>query len=261
MMKTSLHMVRGVGVALVLAGLTTGCPARRTTPTGPASGVLATNVSAGPFVAPSLVGEPAASNILLRAAADLTSLLPTNSVPDEANRPHTSLKVELMTGDAFVLMSNGRHAEAVEYFNKALQLDPNYARAWFGLGTTLYAIGKFEQAVEAMDTSIKLAPDDYLPINNLAWIRATSNDSKVRNPREAIRLARQAMLMAPGDYHVWSTLAEAYYASGEYDKALPPAKTAWEMAIRAGITDDVRSEQSRQLSRIAEAARVMDILE
>ncbi|MCF7849288.1 MAG: hypothetical protein K9M45_10580, partial [Kiritimatiellales bacterium] len=34
-----------------------------------------------------------------------------------------------------------------------------------------------------------------------------------------VTFAQEALLLAPNDYHVWSTLAEAYYVSGEYKKA------------------------------------------
>ena len=62
-------------------------------------------------------------------------------------------------------------------------------------------------------------PEDYQTLNNLAWVYATSKDSAHRDAKKAIDLAQQALVLAPYDHHVWSTLSEAYYVAGEYEKA------------------------------------------
>ena len=62
-------------------------------------------------------------------------------------------------------------------------------------------------------------PEDYQTLNNLAWVYATSKDSAHRDAEKAIDLAQQALVLAPYDHHVWSTLSEAYYVAGEYEKA------------------------------------------
>ena len=62
-------------------------------------------------------------------------------------------------------------------------------------------------------------PEDYQSLNNLAWVYATSKDSAHRDAEKAIDLAQQALVLAPYDHHIWSTLSEAYYVAGEYEKA------------------------------------------
>jgi len=47
---------------------------------------------------------------------------------------------------------------AIEYYNKALTFDPNYARAKCHLGEALKDLGRFEEAIDAAQQSLQLDP-------------------------------------------------------------------------------------------------------
>ena len=82
------------------------------------------------------------------------------------------------------------------------------------INTKQYA--KAEQLLEAL---IDEYPENFQLKNNLAWLYATAEDSAFRDAQKAIELAQEAMILAPNVHNVWSTLAEAYYSAGQYEKA------------------------------------------
>ena len=46
--------------------------------------------------------------------------------------------------------------EALKCFNKAIELDPNYAHSWHNKGFTLYILGKFQEALKCINKAIEL---------------------------------------------------------------------------------------------------------
>ncbi len=270
-MKTLLRFPF-VTAAVMLGGLflAVGCPRREAAVPPPAA-------DAAP-VDEVLPDEGTSTGGLISAPALLSGRkeggpngsLPTDPAISGTNAPavvtpamavYKDPSVEVVVADGFLLMGKGNLDGAIERFSEAIRREPTASRPWFALGTCLFMTGQNREAVKAMKQSVELNPEDHLPVNNLAWILATSADAEIRDPIEAVNLARRAILMAPGDYHTWSTLAEAYYAKGEFHNALKPAQQAMEMLFRLGGTEEQIKEQEIQLRRIQDAARVMDIIE
>ncbi len=111
-------------------------------------------------------------------------------------------------------------------FEQALAVDPLCREARFNLGLLYIENGQSAAARDLLEPMLNSNPTNAALLNNLAWMYATATDPQVRNAAEAIDLARQALLLTPEDYHVWHTLAEAYYTSARYEKALRIAETA-----------------------------------
>ena len=53
------------------------------------------------------------------------------------------------------------YKEAVDAFDKAIELDPQYAEAWFQKGNALTAIGRRKEAQKAYNEAYKINPDKY----------------------------------------------------------------------------------------------------
>jgi len=66
----------------------------------------------------------------------------------------------------FALSKLNRHEEALETFNKTIQLKPDYALAYYNKGCTLDELSRFAEAVEAFNKSIQLDPNDKNAWNN-----------------------------------------------------------------------------------------------
>ncbi len=47
----------------------------------------------------------------------------------------------------------GNHAEAIEAYNRAIELDVDFARAYFGRAACHYVLGNYRRAIEDMDAA------------------------------------------------------------------------------------------------------------
>jgi len=120
----------------------------------------------------------------------------------------------------------GRRVEALSILRDVLRRDVHHATALSLVATTLAEMGRQRDAVRLFQQLAQDYQQDYVVLNNLAWLLSTATDPVLRDPPEAVDLARQALLLAPENYSVWSTMAEAYYRNGRYDLALRAAEQA-----------------------------------
>jgi Flp pilus assembly protein TadD len=54
----------------------------------------------------------------------------------------------------------GKYDEAIQAFDKALELDPQNAEAWSEKGYALGELGKYDEAIQALDKAIELDPQN-----------------------------------------------------------------------------------------------------
>ncbi len=69
----------------------------------------------------------------------------------------------LRQGEA--LANQGRYAEALQHFDRAIALNPEVAEAWVFRGVMLLHLGEYHLALASCDRAIQLVPD-----NQEAWI-------------------------------------------------------------------------------------------
>jgi tetratricopeptide (TPR) repeat protein len=155
------------------------------------------------------------------------------------------------------------YTSAVNAYERILRIDPQEAKALYILSYVYISDKQYEKAKDLFFKLLKENPDDYQILNNLAWLYATAEDPAYRNGKKAVRYAREALAIAPNDYHVWSTLAEAHYVSGNYKKAYTAAKQMAEMATRyaRNLTEkevDSYNEQLRKCKRALDAAKFLE---
>jgi tetratricopeptide (TPR) repeat protein len=65
------------------------------------------------------------------------------------------------------LKEQGKLEEAIEAYNKALAIKPDYAEAYYNMGVTLQEQGKLEEAIEAYNKSLAIKPDYAEAYNNM----------------------------------------------------------------------------------------------
>ena len=75
-----------------------------------------------------------------------------------------------------------------------------------------------------------------LALNNLAWLESTCADVTFHSPRDAVRHAQRATVLAPEDGNYWNTLGAACYRAGEWEDA--KAAFTRSMALRTGDSFD-----------------------
>jgi predicted Zn-dependent protease len=162
---------------------------------------------------------------------------------------------------AFRWLGEGRPEASIPVFEALLGEQPADKATRLGLGSACIETADYARAEKLYQELLAEFPSDYPILNNLAWLYATARDPKFRDGVRSAQLAQQALLLAPGDYHVWSTLAEAYYVQGLYERAERAAREALTLANRFQATEKVRLEYVQQVDRCKRAAQAMKILE
>ena len=69
-------------------------------------------------------------------------------------------KVNYFFKKAFNFGKEKKYAEAVEYYDKVINLAPNHYIAWYNKATDLARLNKYEEAIACYNVAIKLHPTD-----------------------------------------------------------------------------------------------------
>src|SRR5262249_15598986 len=149
-------------------------------------------------------------------------------------------------------------AKALADYSRAIDLDPQLARAWYNRGNAYLKRGQPDRAVADFSKVIDLAPNDpqLFPLaylhraiahnrlahfeqartdcetflkrepahagahNALAWLLAACPDANLRDPDRAVASARKAVQLAPKVGLYWKTLGVALYRAGDGKAAI-----------------------------------------
>jgi tetratricopeptide (TPR) repeat protein len=152
-------------------------------------------------------------------------------------------------GTAF--FQRGRIDEAIEEWQRTLSIRPNDSGAHTSLGNALVQKGLFREAAIHYQTALGIAPHSILPLNNLAWLRATCPDTSLRDSAKAVELAQQADQLSDGKNPIFiRTLAAAYAEAGRFTDAIETARRAEKAAMAEGERDlAIQIEQDVDLYR------------
>jgi tetratricopeptide (TPR) repeat protein len=131
-----------------------------------------------------------------------------------------------------ILASKGKLEGAIPFFQKAIEIDPDFAEAHQFLGAALYyARGRVPEALAQWREALRVQPDYLAALNEAAHVLAASSEASVRNGGEAVRLAERAVTLSGGHDAIYlETLAAAYAEAGRFDDAVATARRALEIA-------------------------------
>ena len=121
-----------------------------------------------------------------------------------------------------------RH-QLIRYVQGELSATPDNPLLLSVLGDLFYEAKNFKETVAAYEKSLSHAPENPHVLNNLAWLYATCEDESIRNPKRALDLSLQAVLLERSS-QVLDTLAESHFVNGEIEAAIAAEKMALELA-------------------------------
>ena len=131
----------------------------------------------------------------------------------------------------------GWEAEAVNHYREVVSLAPDLIAAHMALGELLYGRGEVSAAVTHWERALELDPDAALVLNSLAWVFATSSETRGAEVFRAVSMAARACdLTAAADPSYLDTLAAALARAGRFDEAVDTAGRAAELARASGRT-------------------------
>jgi tetratricopeptide (TPR) repeat protein len=106
-----------------------------------------------------------------------------HKVPSEAQKEYGKGRAAARKGD---------HQTALAHFQKAVEIDPEFADGFIDVGVAKVSLGEFEQAAEQFQKAIDLVPDYTLAIANLSIVMC-----RLKRYDEAGQAARQALRLDP----------------------------------------------------------------
>ena len=111
---------------------------------------------------------------------------------------------------------------AVQNYEKALSIKPDYAKAHYNLGSALEELGKLHDSVKSYENSIALEPENAQAHNNLAIVLRELDQLE-----EAEASCRKAIVLDPEYAEAHSCLSIILYANGDLNSALESIKKAY----------------------------------
>lgn len=130
------------------------------------------------------------------------------------NRPDVQRAV------GYVRESQGKYREAAEAYRQSLQLDPNVPYMWVTLGrnyrvlTVLADAGYLDDAVNAFERAIQIDPSYGPAYDELGWTYYN-----VQDYRKAAEVLEQATQIDPQSWSAYSHLGITYYSNRNYEGA------------------------------------------
>lgn len=163
--------------------------------------------------------------------------------------------VPAIFGIGAVLLAKGDFDNAIDRFAQALRIQPDFADAHYNIGLALLGAGDRKRAIEAFERAVKLSPEDPTMLVQLADMYVV--DEKLD---AAISLTTHAAEVAPKDataFVVWGNAlvkkADFPGAIAQYTKALQNDPN--NLDARLGLA---RAQQ--RAGKLADAAKQLQVL-
>ena len=122
------------------------------------------------------------------------------------------------------------YEKSVEHLQKALTAYPDWIEIYEYLGHGYYRLGKHNLSIQNYSRLLQHKPGQVDVLNKLAWILATNENDKLKNPAKAVKYAQQACKLT--DFNapeLLDTLAVAYAAAGRFADAVATANKALQL--------------------------------
>jgi len=140
-----------------------------------------------------------------------------------------------------LLLKNGRHKDALAFYDMALLRDPNASAAHFNASVALTMLGKVDAARTACENALKISPEmaGYYQLANLGGL-------KVDDARIPTLESRANDPHTPRDLRIDAdfALAASYNAAGDVEKAFPHLRRANALK-RSTLVYDIRDDEDR----------------
>ncbi len=138
------------------------------------------------------------------------------------NRNAKELRTLILKGR--VLAKLDRHEEAIDYYDRAIELDPMDEYTWTCRGNALYWMKRFEEALQCFQQALEIDPKyEY------AWVCKGDALSRMKQFEEALQCFQQALEIDPQDRYAWTCKGNALFWMKRLEEALQCFQQALEI--------------------------------
>ena len=146
----------------------------------------------------------------------------------------------------------GKYEEAIQAYNKAIELNQSYAEAWLDKASALSQLGKLDEAIKACDKAIEIKP------RAIAWFNKGAIFQKLGKLDEAIKAYDKAIEINPRDEGAWFNKGSALRHQGKYDEAIKVYKKETELFSGNTLAWNFMALALKKLGRNSEAKAAFD---
>jgi tetratricopeptide (TPR) repeat protein len=141
-------------------------------------------------------------------------------------------------------LKQGRHAETLSAFARAVELDPGYGLVHYSLGAMHHRQGNLEQAITAYERAYEADSSLVMALNDLGVAYR-----QVGRLQEAIEVYQKVTRLRPGFARIHSNLGRAYAEQGKNQEAIRAYRKALEL-------DSTLVQTRRALEQLYATARI-----
>ncbi len=145
---------------------------------------------------------------------------------------------------SFIYSDQKRYSEAEAECRTVINLDPNYATAYYSLGDALYYQKKLDGAISAYKKAIELDPKSATAYNNLGTALYYQ-----KNLDGAISAYKKAIELDPNDALVYANLGEAYYNAGRNQESLDSLDKAIQLDPNLTWAVELREKVRKEMGK------------
>ncbi|MCJ7424616.1 tetratricopeptide repeat protein [Candidatus Bathyarchaeota archaeon] len=89
----------------------------------------------------------------------------------------------------------GRFVEAMGYFDRAVEINPQLAEAWNDKGSCLARLGRFDEALRCFDRAVEINPQ-----NPEIWFNKALGEDRLTRNQDAVRSYWKFIGLASAQY-------------------------------------------------------------
>ena len=142
--------------------------------------------------------------------------------------PNPKSKGNLWLRKGDIHLRQGRYAEAIDAYEKAIELDPRYAKAWNNKGLALDNLSKLDESIQVFEKAVEINP---------RYAEAWYNKGAVLDDQgkydEAIKAYNKAIELKPNYVAAINSKGFALMEFGKYDESIKEYDKAIEIKPRS----------------------------
>ncbi|MBJ6801192.1 tetratricopeptide repeat protein [Geomonas sp. Red259] len=152
--------------------------------------------------------------VLHRVTKALTELVAQKNGTGEASAADPMRSAERYNDEGCILAGAGRHAEAIERYQKAIRVCPDFVAPLYNMGNSLYIAGRFAEAAGSFRRALAIEPNLAQAWHNLALALKEQGDFE-----GALQALQQAVAVAPDYLEARHNLGELYHTMEDLEQA------------------------------------------
>ena len=146
-----------------------------------------------------------------------------------------------------------RYEEALQVYNQALQIRPDYGEAWKRKGDALQELKRYRESLEAYEQAIQIQPDYWE-----AWLGRGMTLDSLRRYGEAIKAFKKVIELKPKHWEAWNSIGNIQIKLQQYSEAIASFEKVIKLESKYGQAWYQHGWALQNLRRYQEAVKSYD---